>query len=126
MKHLINWVIGIVSVIIAVVLANALGLKLEWDPKWHIALFVPLLAIVNTIVRPLVRLMAMPITCLTFGLFNLVISALMFWLAAYLTGAKDLNFWSALFGTVCVSVISTVLSGIVSKATKDRDDDYDR
>ncbi len=126
MKHLINWVVGIVSVVLTVVLGRALGLHLVWTPEWHIVVFVPLLALVNAIVRPLVKLLAMPITCLTFGLFNLVINALMFWLAAYYNGAKHLDFWTALFGTVCVSVISTVLSGIVGKATKSRDDDYDR
>lgn len=121
MKHLINWIIGVVAVIAAVYIARALNLPLKWTPEWHIILFVPLLAFVNIIIKPLVKLFAMPITCLTLGLFNLVISALMFWLAGYVTGAT-MNFWSALLGTVVVSVISTILSSIVNKAMDDSRD----
>jgi putative membrane protein len=126
MKILINWIVGIVAVVATVFLANdALRLPLTWEPQWKIVLFVPLLALVNTFVRPLVKLLSMPINCLTFGIFNLVISALMFWLAGYLTGAT-MTFWSALFGTISVSVISTVLSHIVNKAMNGKDDEYDR
>jgi putative membrane protein len=62
-----------------------------------IAAFV--LGLLNTVVRPLLVLLTLPVTLLTLGLFLFVINALMFWAAASLLDGFDVrDFWAALIG----------------------------
>lgn len=109
-----HWVMGIIAVVIAVWLARNLGLKLEWDPAWKIAVFVPVLALANSTVGPVLRLLSMPVTCLTLGLFGFVINALVFWLAGALTGAQ-MSFLSALFGSIVVGAVGALLGMVIKE-----------
>lgn len=68
------------------------------------------LAIVNTIVRPLVRLISLPITIITLGIFNIVINAAMVSLAAaFVSGFTIDSFWYAIAFSIVVSIVSTML-----------------
>ena len=68
------------------------------------------LGLLNTLVRPLLVLLTLPVTVLTLGLFLFVINALMFWAAAgLLAGFKVDSFGSALIGSVIYSISSTII-----------------
>lgn len=70
-----------------------------------------LLGIVNGIVRPVAFLLTLPLTIITLGLFLFVLNAAMFGLvAAMLDNFTVAGFWSAVFGSIIVSVTSTVAS----------------
>ena len=73
-----------------------------------------LLGIVNAIVRPIALLMTLPLTLLTLGLFLFVVNAAMFGLvAAMLDGFFVAGFWSAVFGSIVVSITATIASWYV-------------
>jgi putative membrane protein len=73
-----------------------------------------LLAVVNTIIRPLLVLVTLPINILTLGLFTFVINALLFWfVASFVQGFHVAGFWSAFWGALAYSVISTLASGLL-------------
>ena len=68
------------------------------------------LGLLNTLLRPILVLLTLPVTLLTLGLFLFVINALMFWAAAsLLSGFQVDNFLSALIGSVIYSVASTII-----------------
>jgi len=70
-----------------------------------------LLGIVNAVVRPLLVLFTLPITLLTLGAFLLVVNAAMLGLvAAMLDGFVLEGFWSALFGSIIVSLTAWLAS----------------
>ena len=70
-----------------------------------------LLGLVNAFVRPVAVLMTLPLTLLTLGLFLFVVNAAMFGLvAAMLDGFAVSGFWAAVFGTIVVSITSTIAS----------------
>ena len=70
-----------------------------------------LLGIVNAIVRPLVILLTLPATLLTFGLFLLVINAGMLGLTAWFLDGFAINgFWPALGGWLIVSFVAMLAS----------------
>ena len=70
-----------------------------------------LLGIVNAIVRPLIILLTLPITVLSLGLFLLVVNAAMLGLvAALLDGFVLRGFFSALLGSIVVSITSWIAS----------------
>jgi putative membrane protein len=70
----------------------------------------------NTLVRPLLVLLTLPVTLLTLGLFLFVINALMFWAAAALLDGFDVaGFWAALFGSLLYSLAGVVIDAAVER-----------
>lgn len=68
-----------------------------------------LLALVNAVVRPIAFLLTLPLTIVTMGLFIFVLNAAMFGLvAAMLDNFNVAGFWSAIFGSIIVSITSTI------------------
>jgi putative membrane protein len=73
-----------------------------------------LMGLVNALLRPLVILVTLPITIVTFGLFLLVINAALFGLvAAILQGFEVTGFFAALFGWLIVSIVSALSSWMI-------------
>jgi putative membrane protein len=74
-----------------------------------------LLGFVNSIIRPLLIVLTLPLTLLTLGLFVLVINALMLKLvAALVRGFNVSGFWTALFASLFVSVLSFLIELIIA------------
>jgi len=70
--------------------------------------------VVNTFVRPVVKLLSLPITILTLGLFHLVVNAGLLGLTAWLTPGFSIDgFWAALFGAIVVSLVGMFLGGLI-------------
>ena len=71
--------------------------------------------LVNAVIRPVVKLLSLPLVLLTLGLFSLVVNGCMLWLTSALSGAFDLGFSvdgfrAALPGAIVVSIVSWLLS----------------
>jgi putative membrane protein len=74
--------------------------------------------LVTALVRPVVRLLSLPLIILTLGLMLLVINALMLLLTSTIADALDLGFhvegfWTALGGSIVISVASMVLEAVL-------------
>ena len=79
-----------------------------------IAAFV--LGLLNTVVRPLLVLLTLPVTLLTLGLFLFVINALMFWAAAsVLDGFHVSTFTAALIGSLIYSLCGMVIDVAIER-----------
>jgi putative membrane protein len=73
------------------------------------------LGLVNAVVRPILILLTLPFTLLTLGLFLFVLNGLCLWLTSLLVkGFEVQGFWSAVFGSILVSVVSWLLTTSVS------------
>lgn len=87
------------------------GIHITGIPTLLVAAF--LLGIVNAVVRPLLVILTIPATLLTFGLFLVVINALMLLLvAALLPGFTVSGFWPAVFGWLIMCVTGWLASKI--------------
>ena len=74
------------------------------------------LGVLNTIVRPLLVLLTLPVTLLTLGLFIFVINALMFWAAAGLLDGLNVNgFVPALIGSLIYSVLMLAIEFVLER-----------
>jgi putative membrane protein len=72
------------------------------------------LGLVNTLIRPILVLLTLPVTLLSMGLFILVINALLFWAVAnLLDGFHVTGFWSAFGAAILYSIISWALSTLL-------------
>ena len=72
------------------------------------------LGFVNAVVRPLMVLLTLPFTILTFGLFLLVVNALMLWLvAALVPGIRVQGFGSALLGSLVLTLLNLAVELLI-------------
>ena len=72
------------------------------------------LGLVNTLIRPVLVLLTLPVTLLSLGLFILVINGFLFWGVAQLVGGFHVaGFLSAMIGAILYSVISWALSTLL-------------
>ena len=106
------------------VLVAALGLWLaqRFVPGIHVsgletlALAALLLGLVNAFIRPIIFVLTLPFTLITFGLFLIVINAAMLELVAYLMHGFSLdNFIAAILGSIVISIVSWVGSWFIHK-----------
>ena len=107
MKFIWRCLVISLSVFVA---ANLPMLGIHYDTIGALVTASLLLGIANSLVRPILLLIALPLVLLTFGLFVLVINAFLFYSVGWLvTGFHVPSFWSALGGSLIVSVIGMLL-----------------
>ncbi|NUS42898.1 MAG: phage holin family protein [Mycobacteriaceae bacterium] len=75
-------------------------------------------ALVNALIKPLVKLLSLPLVVLTLGLFLLVVNALMLKLTAWITestkyGLRIEDFWPAILGAVIITLVNWVLGMLI-------------
>jgi putative membrane protein len=110
MRILLVWLINALSLLAVHYVLPSVSVD-----SFYIALLTALLlGLVNTLIRPLLVLITLPLTILTLGLFTLVINGLLFWfVASFVAGFHVGGFWSAFWGAIVYSVISSVASWLL-------------
>ena len=79
--------------------------------------------VVNAFIRPVVKLLTLPVTVVTLGLFSFVVNGLMLLLTAQLSDSLDFRggFVSQVLAAVLATVVITVVSTVLSLLLSDRD-----
>ncbi len=102
---LVRWLITTIAILIATELVS--GVKVEGFATALVA--AAILGVLNALVRPVLILLTLPLTIVTLGVFILVINALLFQLAgAIIPGLVVDSFWSALWASLIVSIVSWI------------------
>jgi putative membrane protein len=111
MIHLIVvWLVTAVSLLII----TKLPLGVEVDDFGTALIAAVVLGILNAVLKPVLALIALPITILTLGLFAFVINALVFALAAWLIkGFRVKSVLSALIGPIVLSILNALIFWIL-------------
>jgi putative membrane protein len=73
------------------------------------------LGVLTAFVKPVLEAISLPLTCLTFGLFILVINAALFGLAAWLTPGMEVTTWGAVVGAIVASVTNGIVYSVVDE-----------
>lgn len=77
------------------------------------------LGILNTLFRPILLLITLPINIVTFGLFTFVINALLLKMASgVVSGFHVYGFWSAVFGSLIISLVNYLLHSFINEKGK--------
>lgn len=108
---IVKWFITALSVLL---LPNLIpGITVD---SFYIALVIALfLGIVNTIIRPILIVLTLPLNIMTLGLFVFVINGFLFWfLSTFIGGFEIENFGAAIIGSLLVSVFSYLGNQIFS------------
>ncbi len=117
MKLIVRWLLLAAALLLVAYLYP--GVAVASFGSAMIAAFV--LGLLNTLLRPILVLLTLPVTLLTLGLFLFVINALMFWAAAnILEGFSVTGFPAALIGSLIYSACGIVIDAAVEQLFRAR------
>lgn len=106
MKLLTKWLLSAAALLLVAYLYS--GVEVRSFSAALIAAFV--IGLFNTVLRPVLVVLTLPVTIVTLGLFLFVINALMFWAASgVLSGFHVTGFGAALLGSLLYSVLGLVI-----------------
>jgi putative membrane protein len=111
-KFIIRWAINAVALYVAIWIVPGIVLNGAWTDILWLALIFGLL---NALVRPVLKFLTCPLIILTLGLFTIVINTGMLLLTSRIgqsfgIGLSVDGFWSALLGSLVISLVSVVMS----------------
>ena len=90
---------------------------------WKLLVVALIFGLVNTFIRPILRIVTLPISIMTLGLFLFVINALMLLLTSAISAELDLgfnvaDFLAALLGSIVISLVGLALSMVIGTARR--------
>jgi len=121
-RFIFRWAINALALYVAVLIIPGIAYEGEWIGFLWLALIFGLL---NALVRPVLKFFTLPLIFLTLGLFTLVINTLLLMLTGFIAQSFGIGFtvdgfWSALLGSLVISLVSIVMSLILRDELKGR------
>lgn len=108
-----RWAVLCIAVFVA---AHLSFLGISYDHWTDVLVAALVLSVVNTFVRPVLLILTLPLVVLSFGLFVLVINALMlYWVGVLVRGFHVPTFAAALGGSLVISLLNLLLNADVKK-----------
>lgn len=118
MKFIARWIVTALAVAAAVWIVPGIDILITTQTWVGVALTALVLSLLNTTVKPLLKILSLPITVLTLGIFYLILNTLMLYLASWIAnGLFDAGFYiqgfgSAFLASIIISIVSSILSSI--------------
>ncbi len=115
MKLLISFIANAISLLVVTYIVPGVTIN---DLR-TLAIAAIIVGLVNTFIRPIIKLVSLPITLMTFGLFAIVINAAMFGLAAWLIPGFEVDgIIPAFLGAIVMSIASIIIDYLIKGLTK--------
>ena len=124
MDRVIQLLINAAALYVAVLVVDGLDFNFDREGAWLEFILVALIfGLVNTFLKPVLRLLTLPITMVTLGLFLLVLNALLLLLVGWISRELSLGltvdgFVPALFGSIVISIVGWLLSMVIGAGRK--------
>ena len=120
MNFIIRWLVTALAVAFTVWLVPGIGfIGTGTSTVIDVVAFAVVLALLNMAVKPVLQILSLPVTVLTFGLFYLVVNTAMLYLASGISsGLFGVTFYIASFGSafiasIVISIASSILNSII-------------
>lgn len=119
MDRIVQLLINAAALCVAVLLVPNLDFAFEPEGAWLKFLLVAFIfGLVNTFLKPILRILTLPITIMTMGLFLLILNALLLLLTGAISNELSLgltvsDFFAALLGAIVISIVGFVLARVV-------------
>jgi len=117
--RMVNWILRWVISGIALAVVAHLGIGIGYNNVTSLAIATVVIGLVNSLIKPILVLLTLPLTCLTFGLFGFVLNAVLFYVAGNAVPGFHVN---GVLGAVLGPIIMGVLSGIMNSLVVDRNE----
>lgn len=119
---MVRFVAYVVATVVATLALGSISDRfISFDRAEAVLLFGVVLGVINAVIKPAVNVLAFPLTCLTFGLFAIVVNTVLFWSGAWITRNFDIaanlevSWWGAFFGSMLVSVASGIIFTVIDE-----------
>jgi putative membrane protein len=117
----IKWIMNTIAIMLAVKFVPGIIYSGEW---WGILLVGVIFGLVNTVIRPFVKLFTFPLLILTLGIFTFIINAMMLSVTSWLSDKLALGFHvagfrAAFWGALVISLVSLVLGCLMPPKEKE-------
>lgn len=111
-RFILRWVINAIALYVAVLIVPGIEFRGDWLGVLWLALISGLL---NALVRPILKFLTCPLIILTLGFFTIFINTALLLLTTRIGQALNIGitvdgFWSALLGSLVISIVSVVMS----------------
>lgn len=114
MRRLLAYVIGAIVATLTVGSISEQRL-VEYQSYEAIFIFAGVVGLLSAYIKPVVKLLTLPLTCLTFGLFALVLNAFLWGVAAWLTPGMNVTMWGAVVGSLLTSIVAGIIFSLVDE-----------
>lgn len=105
-----------VATMVATLAVNALSQDLlRYESAESVVIFGLVAGLINAFIKPAVKLLTLPITCLTFGMFALVLNMALFKGGAAITPGVEVSWLGALVGSIVASLASGLIFSVVDE-----------
>lgn len=111
-RFILRWVINAIALYVAVLIVPGIEFRGDWVGVLWLALISGLL---NALVRPVLKFLTCPLIILTLGFFTIFINTALLLLTTRIGQALNIGitvdgFWSALLGSLVISIVSVIMS----------------
>jgi len=110
MKFILQYLGTVGAILITVYIVPGIS-----DSGWEATLLAALVwSVITMVIKPVLKILTLPITIITFGLFLFVLNAFLFWLMALLVpGFAVAGFWAALLGAFVLSILTWLIHQLI-------------
>lgn len=109
---ILHWVVYFLAVILD---ARLFPRDISYVHWTAVAFFAIVLGILNILLKPLLKLLTLPLNFLTLGIFTVVINAFLFWLASVLSAGIAVTLLGAFIGAITVSILYIILTAVLRR-----------
>jgi putative membrane protein len=115
---MLRLIINTLVLLFTIYILHSVGMGITIASFWWALLAALVLGLLNTLLRPLLVLLTLPITFLTLGLFSFGLNGFLFWLVGIIlqVGFFIADFWTALAASLVFTALSVLLSRIFGRS----------
>lgn len=110
MKIILHWVALSIAIWLTTKIVSGIGV----DPLWVVLIVGACLALVNMFIKPIIKILTLPLNIITLGFFSLIINGAIFWYlgSGVIHGFTVTTFYAAFIGAVIVSILNWLITKI--------------
>lgn len=106
---------ALAAVVAALATATISERFFSFDTAESVLLFGIVMGVINSFIKPIVSFLSLPISCLTFGLFALVINAGLFALGAWVVPGVEVSWFGAVIGSIIASIAGGIMFSVLDE-----------
>lgn len=112
MKLLLKWLLNAGALLLVAAVFSGVQVESFGSALWAVVV----ISLLNTLVRPVLILLTLPVTLITVGLFLFVINGLMLWSASGMLGGLHVTgFWAAVWGAILYSLLGLAIESLLAR-----------
>jgi len=109
MKIILKWLILSVAVLVTSKIISGITI----DPIWAVLVVGACLTLFNMIIKPIIKVLTLPLNVLTLGIFSLAVNGAVLWyMGKFIDGFTVSTFYAGFIGALIISIVNWLLSKI--------------